>query len=106
MNSEQLKDLLEKVTQGDWETSEDCLGYWISVEGDRVACAEASHDEAPINAKLIALAPSLARRVLAADKLVEALTRIAYDTPDRLQSNVFAYEREARASLAEYEASK
>lgn len=85
MTAEQLEELLGKVTQGDWA---------ITGQPDKV-CAEGytkqgaakvivevrdkswmTATEQASNATLIALAPSLARRVLAAEKLVEALERV------------------------------
>ena len=91
MTAEQLEELLGKVTQGEWKR----YGSSVKANGscDTVSCSvliglahvhdteqyddegrcfmlSGSRDE---NATLIALAPSLARRVIAAEKLVEAL---------------------------------
>lgn len=89
MTAEQLEELLGKVTQGEWDVQGDTLqdteefyiyadkvvdGYTpIIAEGLGAGDYMKGSGEAYYNATLIALAPSLARRVLAAEKLVEAL---------------------------------
>ena len=84
MTAEQLEELLGKVTQGEWRASpgheqQNGQRYWqIENEYDAImqnqfCWAQGSHEA---NARLIALAPSLARRVIAAEKLVEALCEV------------------------------
>ena len=107
MTAEQLEELLGKVTQGEWQ-----LGTWgdnvFAVLGEKwTSVCRIKRDDEPVgnsidhhDATLIALAPSLARRVIAAEKLVEALTAIADGDGDD-------YSRLARAALTAYrEASK
>lgn len=59
MTPQELKSLLTEVTQGDWV-----------VDPLNAGIADVQRDA---NARLIAMAPAIARRVIAAEKLVEAL---------------------------------
>ena len=76
MTAEQLEELMGKVTQGDWRVSERGTNTVKGGLGERIAYpdpADLTESEIAANATLIALAPSLACRVLAAEKLVEAV---------------------------------
>lgn len=107
MTAERLEELLGKVTKGEWsipaQPDKVCAeGYTkqgaakVIVEVREKAWMPASEQFA--NATLIALAPSIARRVLAAEKLVEALAGYANSgsrlEPDDLWQYLNAY-REA-----------
>ena len=91
MTAEQLEELLGKVTQGNWRVEQDTTLIWghcdpedSSDRGMGYPVAECritpisswakgpDSDAGEANATLIALTPSLARRVIAAEKLVEA----------------------------------
>ena len=78
----ELEKLLAEVTPGEWEAfpgheQQNGQRYWqIQNEYDAImqnqfCWAQGSHES---NARLIAMAPTLARKVIAAEKLVEALT--------------------------------
>jgi hypothetical protein len=73
MTAEQLEELLGKVSQGDWRKASD--GVHIIAHNPFV-CSAALSKNIKADTRLIALAPSLARRVLAAEKLVEALEEL------------------------------
>lgn len=86
MTAAELEKLLAEVTPGPWEAwpgheQKNGQRYWqIQNEYDAIVqnqfCwAQGSHGA---NARLIAMAPTLARKVIAAEKLAEAL-RIAKD---------------------------
>ena len=114
MTAEQLEELMGKVTQGEWKR----YGSSVKANGscDTVSCSvliglahvhdteqyddegrcfmlSGSRDE---NATLIALAPSLARRVIAAEKLVREVRHYTYGNAPlhSLRSALTAY-REA-----------
>lgn len=89
MTTQELEKLLAEVTQGEWYTNTNDYGTsntggaYVGVYSEdgatitHVLCRDkagtgGSHPYAP-NARLIAMAPTLARRVIAAEKLVEAL---------------------------------
>lgn len=99
MTAEQLEELLGKVTQGEWEVVAPPDGIWPPrvFSGSLIICmvdnSDADQDEKQDNATLIAIAPSLARRVIAAEKLVEALEGIA-KTKYGLQGIMEDYEGE------------
>jgi hypothetical protein len=74
--TEQLKDLLAKVTQGEWRISERGTNTVKGALGERVAYpdpADLTEAEMAANATLIALAPTLAAEVV---RLRDALTRL------------------------------
>lgn len=85
MTAEQLEELLGKVTQGEWEANDKGIHPHPYICGpetefefgfDRpIICYVTGHNNQN-NITLIALAPSLARRVIAAEKLVEALAEL------------------------------
>lgn len=89
MNAQELEKLLADVTPGEWDTNthdygtSNTGGAYVGVYSEdgatitHVLCRDragtgGAHHYAP-NARLIALAPTLARRVIAAEKLAEAL---------------------------------
>lgn len=83
MTAEQLEELLGKVTQGPWLAWQPRGDESVPVRTDGLGITiayvhQGAITNAKTNARLIALAPSLARRVLAAEKLVEALEWLAY----------------------------
>lgn len=114
MTNEQLSELLERVTPGDWvfdpprENGTHQGGFWSGINvvctfGDSETYYPTEGD--PPNehdAELIALAPSLARRVLAAEKLVKALWDIE-DSPDNEYTDNCMISRKA---IAYYRAAK
>lgn len=88
MTAEQIEELLGKVTQGEWaitgQPDKVCAeGYTkqgaakVIVEVREKAWMQASEQFA--NATLISLAPSFARRVIAAEKLVKATDDLLND---------------------------
>ena len=91
MTAQELKKLLEQVTQGSWTVHCDPCHY-DTASDVKSACGNlfapvggnAKWQEQEANARLIALAPTLARRAIAAEKLARAL-------------------KNAKAELAEYE---
>lgn len=82
MNAQALEKLLEQVTPGPW-VDDNNEGYGASrvwakcapdgTPGPCVASVIGDSAEAEANAALITLAPTIARRVIAAEKLAEAL---------------------------------
>lgn len=83
MTAEQLEELLGKVTPGEW-VDDDTHSLF---SGRKLVCIVADEEsnnyggnfesgEAESNLILIALAPALARRVVAAEKLVERIDEI------------------------------
>lgn len=128
MTAEQLEGLLEKVTQGEWATQQTVIhgksygGLWVECKDpDQLICLSGSggaksytrcivgtqdHDDSDANAALIALAPSLARRVICAEKLVEALDNLRELVTQDIGKQLEA-EAELDATLTAYrEASK
>ena len=89
MTAEQLEELLGKVTPEPWNVSTPVDGapeFRVIQHGEyghsdcgRYFCT--SGQTSADDAALIALAPSLARRVLAAEKLVEAAERVLLAKP-------------------------
>lgn len=76
MTAEQLEELLGKVTQGDWRVGYERGVTKIYAGRESIMGDETYYPWVPENMndwELIALAPSLARRVIAAEKLVDAL---------------------------------
>ncbi len=128
ITADDLRKLLEAATPGPWVWREDEWGshnlvHWV--EGETFANGEPMfhciHSDGSANgeyspdidvdgpdAALIALAPYLASRVIAAEKLVDALRECL----DFLESECAGWptaepeRRVARAALAEYEAKK
>ena len=115
ITTDELRKLLDEVTPGEWVSEpgheqQNGQRYWqVQNEYDAImqnqfCWAQGSHEA---NARLIALAPTLARRVIAADKLVEAAndvrTRIVTAFP---ASEVFGPVQRLDDAIAEYEATK
>lgn len=92
MNAQKLEKLLADVTEGEWSNDVDLseYGWSLDTEGENTYCgigtslagpiaivavplAFGMDDELDANVELITLAPTLARRVIAAEKLAEAL---------------------------------
>lgn len=104
----ELEKLLAEVTPGEWEASpghEQRNGqrYWqIQNEYDAImqnqfCWAQGSHEA---NARLIAMAPTLARKVIAAEKLAELMR-------DNLEDGAITeWQTAALVALAEYEAAQ
>ena len=114
MTTDELKELIGKVTQGEWaitgQPDKVCAeGYnkqgaaKVIVDVQEKAWIPASEQFA--NADLIALAPSLARRVIAADKLVEALLLLIGDMQS-LDKEDWASATIGLEYITEYEATK
>lgn len=73
MFAKQLEDLLGKVTRW-WEIGAfGSTGHVVIDNNQNPICVCLNDDEDDTHATLIALSPSLARRVVAAEKLAEAL---------------------------------
>jgi len=91
MTAEQLEELLGKVTPGEWRVEKETtlilgscsaddtstLGMGYPVAECRISPLSSwakgpNPDEGEANARLIAMAPELARKVIAAEKLVKA----------------------------------
>lgn len=73
-----LEKLLAEVTPGEWVA--DGNGILLTNRGESyvalcIRSGTRNHDEAEANARLIALAPTLVRKVIAAERLAEALRR-------------------------------
>ena len=85
MTAEQLEELLADVTQGEWEVVAPQDGIWPPrvFSGSRIICmvdnSDATQDEKQSNATLIALAPELARCVIAAENAEQRLIDAASD---------------------------
>jgi hypothetical protein len=79
MTAEQLEELLGKVTQGEWRkgtTLNDLDEVATSImkpKGEVICVVDEDTEENEANGRLIALAPSLARKVIAAERMAEAL---------------------------------
>lgn len=87
MTAEQLEELMGKVTQGEWRSSsghtqQNGQMYW-QVENEYDAIMQnqfcwAQGDHAA-NATLIALAPTLARKVITAERIIKAIRGVHLD---------------------------
>lgn len=121
VNAKEIEDLLGKVTQGEWGVTPPENEYLttatrgnlgeIYADGRTVCSFGYGEDESHYNAcgeppsvhdaTLIALAPSLARRVVAAEKLVEALDQhlqkgdSIMDADEKIIDHLIAAYREA-----------
>ena len=86
-----LEKLLAEVTPGDWKVVTPPDGIWPPrvFSGSRIICmvdnSDAQQIERESNARLIAMAPTLARKVLAAEKIIaaykELLTTVVGECP-------------------------
>lgn len=115
MNAEQLEELLGKVTPEPWNVSTPVDGapeFRVIQHGEhghsdcgRYFCT--SGQTSADDAALIALAPSLARRVIAAEKLVEALDMFVIHYPRGINPDLDDAASNARSAITAYrEASK
>lgn len=117
IDTEHLKSLLERVTPGEWASrpQEGVPGYCFCAQvfvedGDLVATMDPteSDQEANSNAELMSLAPTNARRVIAAEKLAEALagmlnhSGVADAHPEDKDGIDHEYESHARAAIQEW----
>lgn len=104
MTAAELEKLLAEVTPGEWEASpghEQRNGqrYWqIQNEYDAImqnqfCWAQGSHES---NARLIAMAPTLARKVIAAEKLVDRYRELVAGLSE---DNNAAYSYDVRVDL-------
>lgn len=118
ITTEELEKLLAEVTPGPWAPHRDpCHFDTLSdVRGGSKREAQgissqlmvsvggfAGWKEQEANTRLIAMAPALARRVIAAEKLVDALRRVSDAAPFASGSNVSEMIKDA---IAEYEAAQ
>lgn len=117
MTTDELKELLGKVTPGEWRASSGHIQqngqmYWqVENEYDAImqnqfCWAQGDHDA---NATLIAISPKLARRVIAAEKLLAAAKEIErWWIEDEMKNHMGAPVGMfmIRASITEYEATK
>lgn len=100
MTAAELEKLLADVTPGPWEAwpgheQKNGQRYWqIQNEYDAImqnqfCWAQGSHDA---NARLIAMAPTLARKVIAAEKLAEAVKHMVaqFQHPDQMADEALA----------------
>lgn len=111
MTAEQLEELLGKVTPGEWEEVTPDGGIWPPrvFSGTKIVCmvdnSDVVHEERHANATLIAMAPDLARRVIAAERLVEAAERVLLARPGSLSDAEYRLDLDT-ALTAYREASK
>ena len=109
ITTDELRKLLDEVTPGEWvaepgHEQQNGQRYWqVQNEYDAImqnqfCWAQGNHES---NARLIALAPHLARRVIAAEKLMEA---VKYDLECWPHDSVSG--SELIAAIREYEESK
>lgn len=102
MTAQELEKMLEQVTPGEWWAWCDDSMKWHIHNDANVIVAGVS------DARLIALAPTLARRVIAAEKLAMALR----EAKPRIADMARSWEAEAQlmarinAALAEWEAAQ
>ena len=131
ITADDLRKLLDASTPGEWRASSnhpqnacdeveairDFINHGVATlyngESDTAGQDEngvwGDHPERRANARLIALAPTLARRVIAAEKLVEALRQAELTTEElcrgqSTENQCWVVLGEIRAALAEYEA--
>lgn len=105
MTAEKLEELLKKATQGPWKVRDGFMidelhiapvkvngkrkpeiGKWAEIA--EVPTHYVRRGDGKANATLIALAPSLARRVIAAEKLAEAVEYDLSCWPDTMASSL------------------
>ncbi len=111
---DEMRKLLEAATPGEWRADKGDPGDGpedVVMSGDKfiASCHDGMRQRPDDNAALIALAPYLARRVIVAEKLVDALRQAELTTEElcRGQSHenqCWVILGEIRAALAEYEA--
>ena len=105
MTSEDLQKLLDECTPGPWNVTDGMRARFIEVAGCHLAHFSKDEDgpkHREANARLIAMAPSLARRVIAAEALIQALSKQLTREP---LIDVSAAEEIVAATLAYDEAS-
>lgn len=108
MNVAELEKLLAETTPGPWE--KDKYSQLRSPSGKQIGTWDAgiswvSRDrESEANARLIAMSHTLARRVIAAEKLVEALREI--ECHDDGTIDLYSPNEIATNALTAYEATK
>ncbi len=113
MTAKELEKLLAEVTPGEWvdDFDDGYLGQTTDDYGfenpqqhivrvDEIILAECDNIA---NARLIAMAPTLARRVIAAEKLVKALEWVKFNGGYAHRENIMAVATDA---LAEWESAQ
>lgn len=94
MNIDELKALLDQVTPGEWSAwCDDCMEWNIHNDENVIVVRDS-------DARIIALAPTLARRVIAAEKMADALRQVADTDPD---DSPHWFHDIANAALAEWD---
>ena len=109
MTAEQLEELLGKVTQGEWRVAYERGATNIYAGRESIMGDETYYPWVPENLndwELIALAPSLARKVIAAEKLVEAATRLDDEYCGQIYGPALCSIESLRAAISEYEAAQ